>query len=200
MSTGMKHFVLGVLAAIALTGCPDPGEGGGGNDPSALVGSWTQVTEPGEDGETIELRADNTYSLDGPEGSESGTFDADSRTLTLTSDTGSVSEMPYIVEGDEMLGIGLKRDAATAGAGFIGDWHADGIEDGDTVSIDLSVRADGTVEIEVPDDGGTLVLTGTWTEDAGALVTAVTLGGQGSLEIKWHTLRDALGAPLYARD
>jgi hypothetical protein len=193
----MKQLMLGVLAALALTGCPDPG-GGGGNDPAALVGTWTEVAEPGETGEVITFRADGTYDLDSSEGDQSGTYVANSQTLTLDDSSGR-DEMPYVLDGDRMLGIGLQRDAGTAGIGFIGEWHADGLEDGVAQSIDLSIRADMTAQLEVPDDSGPLQITGTWRTDSAGIVTTLSIGGQ-TLDITWHSLRGSIGAPLYRRN
>jgi hypothetical protein len=197
MSPGMKQFLLGVLAAVALTGCPDPGEGEGGNDPAALVGSWSQVADPGEDAELITFGADGTYELDGPEGAEAGTYTANASVLVLTDDNGQRDEMPYVVEGDQMLGIGLSCLGSCDG--FIGEWHADGLEDGDSVSIGITVRADNTATLEAPSDSGPLEIAGTWRLEGAALVTTMSFGGQ-TVDIVWHSLRDRIGAPLYERD
>jgi hypothetical protein len=195
----MQHHFVTVLAAVALAGCPDPGTGGG-NDPAELVGSWQEVVQdPSETPETLELRADGTYTLDTGD-LETGTYVANAQTLTLTSSDGLVDEFPYVVEGDQLIPIALRRE--TAGAGFVGDWHAEGLEDGEPQSIDLSIRADMTATMEFPTDEGFDQLDGTWRDDTGILVASFVFDFEGQqipIELRLHSVRGELGAPLYVR-
>jgi hypothetical protein len=194
------HSFLSVLAVVVLAGCPGPGEGGG-NDPAELPGSWREVPDPsGENEETLELRADGTYTRDSG-GLETGTYTADRETLTLTDDTGRIDEFPYAVEGDQLLAIAMSRSGAGTGA-FIGAWHADGTEDGEPQSIDLDLRADGSATFEFPVEGSTMTLEGTWVDQTTSITASFVFDFDGQpipVEFQLHALRGHLGAPLFDR-
>lgn len=193
----MTHtkFVGVAIAAVALAGCPDM-EGSGGSNPALLTGTWeVNVTDP-EDADIVTFNSDGTYVLENDGEITQGTFRADASTLTLTESNGDIGEYPYVVDGDQLLLIGLRR--VLTGTDFVGDWHADGFEDNLEQSIDLSIRADTTMRFAFNGTEGSLVFEGTWREDAGELVTEFLFDGL-PVELEWASVRGAIGFPLYER-
>jgi hypothetical protein len=189
----MRHLTLIGIAALALTGCPDPGGEGG----SLLIGTWDELPSfAGDDeGGSVTFRADGTFEVIDDE-PVSGTFEADATTLILTTDEG-VEELPYATDGELFTPMALRR--VNDGAGFAGEWRAEGLSNGEPQAIELVLASDSTFQLDLGDD----LLTGSWREVGGALITTLEIpdndGNIIPFDMPWHSIEDAVSLFAYER-
>lgn len=181
--------------AVLVTGCPDPGGQGG----SRLIGTWDELASPLSDEPlgSATFRADGTYEVIEDE-VETGTFEEVGDTLILTTDGGSIQELPYATDGQRFTPIGFRR--AASGAGFAGEWVAEGTSDGEVQGMTLVLAADRSFTFDVGDDQP---LTGVWREDGGALVTTLQFQDESGdllgFDLPWHSIDDAVSMFAYER-
>jgi hypothetical protein len=189
----MQHLTL-VVAALALTGCPGPGEGG-----SSLIGTWDELPAPTSNDPpgSATFRADGTFDIVDDE-PRTGTFVESDGVLIVTSDTGEIEELPYAVDGDLFTPIGLRH--VGGGVGFAGEWRADGTNNGQPTSMQLVLASDNTFQLTV---GDTDSFSGIWRDNGGDLITTLQMpdsnGHTLSVDLPWHSIDDAVSLLAYER-
>jgi hypothetical protein len=187
---------------------------GGGVVPDALVsvddplvGVWRQQQAPEDDPadlQTVTFNADLTFTRQraGDPGVQSGTYLVSGTQLTLNATFGGETEV--LVGGFAVVDDELVLNAVlptTAPTGLIGTWHGDFAIDADTQTLDLDVRADGT--IHYVETRGTTVddRTGTWQDVDGELVTRFPITKGTEIETRFRYIANhAIGEWLYARE
>ncbi len=203
----MKHLIS--IAICSLFACGDS-PSSGGSDPADLVGTWREIPSS-FDGDTpidqrsrITLGDDGSYRVEEPShnSDESGTFVANSDTITLTgTEDGKTSKFVdnYVVTGDRFL-LGALFPQGTVD-GVVGTWKGNVTLDTDTITLTLDLHADNTAHYDrkgsKPADND--VRDGTWKFEGDDVVTSFVNGGT-TVNIHMQQLDGrALGGPLYER-
>jgi hypothetical protein len=156
---------LGFATVWFLTGCPGDD---GGSDPADLVGTWREIqgaNDDPSDRETLTINADGTYSradVSGPR--DTGTYDADSdRVMIQASFNGEdhTFDQGYLIAGDQ-LAVGTLSPEGDVD-GLVGVWHGEIHQDGESIVVDVDLRADGTATYHATStEEGPIDFTGTW--------------------------------------
>jgi hypothetical protein len=190
----MKNLALLGLV-LSLAACPGPGEGG-----TSLVGTWEELPSPTSEGDVpgvATFRDDGTFEIDEDGELQTGTFEETADTLILTNDTGTVEELPYAIDGQRFTPIGLRH---LSGAGFAGEWLAEGLSDGEPTAMQLVLGEDSRFTLDIGDQD---TLTGSWREDAGELITTLEVidndGQVLTFELPWHSIDGTVSVIAYER-
>lgn len=190
----MKNLALLGLV-LSLAACPGPGTGG-----TSLVGTWDELVNPisGDEPGVAEFHDDGTYAIDEGEVPETGTFEEIGDTLILTTDDGTVQELPYATDGSRFTPIGLRH--VSGGAGFAGQWFAEGLTNGEPGGMELLLGEDNRFTLEV---GEQEPLTGSWRDDGGELITTLEfVNDQGEtipFDLPWHSIAGTVSIIAYER-
>jgi hypothetical protein len=140
-----------------------------------------------------EFRDDGTYAIDEGEVPETGTFEEVDDTLILTTDDGTVQELPYATDGSRFTPIGLRH--ISGGTGFAGQWFAEGHTNGEPGGMELLLGEDNRFTLEV---GEQEPLTGSWRDDGGELITTLEfVNDQGEtipFDLPWHSIAGTVSA------
>lgn len=196
-------LLLGLMAAFA-TGCQ-----GGGNDPSAVLGTW-QIHDPdtGDVTNQITFKDGGRFTLMDDSGNTSqGSYSIDGDTMKLqgTDDQGASleAEFTYYAGADQfVLGALLPQGDVN---GPVGTWtgRLRSVSNGKTTidetdTYDLST--DGSATVHAVASGSTSDATGTWTtEDGGVVVTFVQQNITFHLHLQLIDDGAALGGQVYTR-
>lgn len=190
----MKNLALLGLV-LSLAACPGPGEGG-----TRLVGTWDELVNPisADEPGLATFRDDGTFEIDEGGELQTGTFEESGDTLILTSDAGNVQELPYAIDGSRFTPIGLRHIGG--GAGFAGQWLAEGLDNGEPAGMELVLGADDRLTLDV---GEQETLTGSWREDSGELITTLEFVDENGqtipFDLPWHSIAGTVSIIAYER-
>ena len=193
--------------AAMLAAC---GGDGGGNDPDQLVGTWRAMPnglnseDPIETRDRMVLGADGTAQFIETDETETGTYTADDRDITITAGAETI-RMQYVVTEDRFMFGALTPDGDVDG--LVGTWAGDARRNTEDISLVVEIRADGTVTYERdssdPSGDGDELLEGTWREDPLDFVMTFeipTESGSITANLHFQVLPDrAMGGPLFER-
>ncbi len=99
-----SFFILLVVGLLTIVGCGGDDDDGGPTAPELLVGTWDLTQD--EDGDAVDpgtatlVLTDTTYDITSPDCSETGTYTADSTTITLNVETADGSNCGGTAPGD----------------------------------------------------------------------------------------------------